>query len=165
MKRIALALLGAVLLSGAAWAFENESYVVVRLNDPSYRHVVTRTGAIEIVNPDLRENEILVSVTERQLEKLQDEPAVALIYPASEDLVRGIPVHGCSRTEEELVGELVMKMGKGWTNGQKIAAKLTYSYGYIPPSLGYRSGCGFSAASVRGVVAIRATRVRVHIES
>ncbi len=136
MKRIALALLGAVLLSGAAGAFENESYVVVRLNDPSYRHVVTRTGAIEIVNPDLRENEILVSVTERQLQKLQDEPAVALIYPASEDLVRGIPVHGCSRTEEELVGELVMKMGKGWTNGKKIAAKLTYSYGYIPPSLG-----------------------------
>ena len=29
-----------------------------------------------------------------------------------------------------------MKMGKGWTNGKKIAAKFTYSYGYIPPSLG-----------------------------
>lgn len=136
MKRIGLALLGAVLLSGVACAFELESYVVVRLNDPSYRHVVTRTGAIEIVNPDLRDNEVLVSVTESQLEKLQDEPAVALIYPASQDLVRGIPVHGCSRTEEELVGELVMKMGRGWTNGRKIAAKLTYSYGYIPPSLG-----------------------------
>jgi hypothetical protein len=29
-----------------------------------------------------------------------------------------------------------MKMGKGWTNGRKIAANLTYSYGYIPPALG-----------------------------
>ena len=34
--------------------------MVVRLSDPQSRDVVTKSGATEIANPDLRENEVLV---------------------------------------------------------------------------------------------------------
>lgn len=136
VNRILLVLLAALSTHLTAWASAFESYVIVRLSDADYRHVVARSGAIEITNPDLRPDEVLVRASEEQLEQLQEEPAVALIYPASEDLVRGIPVHGCWRSDEALAGEIVTKVGQGWNNGRRVAAKLTYSYGPIPASLG-----------------------------
>ena len=119
----------------AVTGLASESYMVVRLSDPQSRDVVTKSGATEIANPDLRENEVLVSATEAQIAVLRDEPAVELLYPASEELMRGIPVHACERPETETVGEYVASVGDGWASGKLLSAKLTYTFGFISPKM------------------------------
>lgn len=113
-----------------------ESYMVVRLQNGRDAGVVSRSGAVQIANPDLRPNEVLVLATDAQLEKLRNDPAVELVYAASEDLIGGVPVHGCARTEEGLIGEYVTAVGRGWSHGRPISANLTYSIGTVSPKLG-----------------------------
>ncbi len=120
-----------------AWiaAASDPSYVVVRLSSGADREVISRSGAIEVSHPDVRNDEALVLATETQVESLQNEPAVELIYPASEELISGMPIHGCGRKDEEEIGELVMPVGRGWNNGVRTSANLTYSFGYISPKV------------------------------
>lgn len=134
MKLIALTFFAwmTIAVAGAS----EPSYIVVRLHSEQHREVISRSGAVEVAHPDLRENEVLVLVTEKQLELLQNEPAVKLIYPASDELISGIPLHGCERPEPEQIGELVMPVGRGWDGGARAAVRLTYSYGVISEKLG-----------------------------
>jgi hypothetical protein len=134
MKLIASAVLTVVL--AAAAAASEPSYVVVRLSSADSRNVVSRSGAIEVSHPDVRVDEVLVLATAKQVESLQSEPAVELIYPASEELIAGVPVHGCARKDHEEIGELVMAVGRGWNTSGRISANLTYSFGYISPKIG-----------------------------
>jgi matrixin/Big-like domain-containing protein len=120
----------------AALTLHADSYMVVRLNDSQLRDVVAQSGAIEVTNPDLRPDEVLVFATDKQLESLTEKPAVALIYPASEDLIAGVPASACYRQELPSAGEYVMAPGTGWTEGVRGAAHLTYSLGAVSPKLG-----------------------------
>ena len=61
--------------------------------DPARRDAIVRSGAVEVKHPDLRPDEVLVFVTDDQLGDLQNEPNVALIYPAWVELIQGVPVH------------------------------------------------------------------------
>jgi hypothetical protein len=124
----------AALLSASAFA--SDSYMIVRLSDPQLRDVVTKTGAVEVTNPDLRPDEILVFASDKQIEALSNEPAVAMLYPASQDLIAGVPANACYREEVVSVGELVMQPGEGWTEGRRGSAQLTYSIGAVSPKLG-----------------------------
>jgi len=133
VKAIVRVLLGFSLAWIAAAA--DPSYVVVRLSSGAGREVVSRSGAIEVSNPDVREDEMLVLATETQIESLQNEPAVQLIYPASDELISGLPTHGCGRKDQDEIGELLMPVGRGWNNGTRTSAKLTYSFGYISPKI------------------------------
>lgn len=120
--------------------------MVVRVSFGDGSGVISRSGAVRIENPDLRPDEILILATEAQLEKLRNEPSVALVYPASEDLIGGVPVHSCARPEtgvvgeglvgESMVGEYVMSIGDGWADRKQGAARLTYSIETVSPKLG-----------------------------
>jgi hypothetical protein len=134
VKAIVAAIFATVVMSVTALA--SESYVVVRLNDAQSRDVVSRSGAIEVTNPDLRPDEVLVLATDKQLEALGNEPAVAFYYPASQDLIAGVPANACYRQELAQIGEYVMAPGGGWTAGLRGAAQLTYSLGAVSPKLG-----------------------------
>jgi Matrixin len=134
VKVLASAILG-ILLAVLAAASE-PSYVVVRLSSADSREIVLRSGAIEVLHPDVRDDEVLVLATEKQVESLQNEPAVELIYPASAELIAGVPLHGCARKDHEEIGELVMTVGRGWNSGARTSANLTYSFGYISPKIG-----------------------------
>jgi hypothetical protein len=134
VKAIRAAFLVSLLWSLSAFA--SDSYMIIRLNDPQLREVAIKTGAIEVANPDLRPDEVLVFATDKQIEALSDEPAVALIYPASQDLIAGVPANACYRQEVQSVGELVMQPGAGWTAGMRGSAQLTYSIGAVSPKLG-----------------------------
>ena len=70
-----------------------------------------------MTNPDLRPDEVLVFATDKQIEALSNEPAVALIYPASQDLIAGVPANACYRQEVESIGELVMRRAPGGRRG------------------------------------------------
>ena len=128
--------LGVLLLLGRTAGASEASYFVVRLNDIDQRHVITDSGATEVTNPDLRADEVLVQATDAQIQKLQSEPAVELIYAASDELARGVPVNACIRAEPLPIGELVERVGEGWTEGRKLSAHLTYSIGFVPTGLG-----------------------------
>lgn len=129
MKAFGIAILAALTLRA-------DSYMVVRLSDPQLRDVVAQSGAIEVTNPDLRPDEVLVFATDKQLESLTEKPAVALIYPASEDLIARVPASACYRQELPSAGEYVMPPGTGWTEGARGSAHLTYSIGTVSPKLG-----------------------------
>jgi hypothetical protein len=124
------------LLLWSTTVLASDSYVIVRLNDPQLREVATKSGAIEITNPDLRPDEVLVFATDKQLEALSNEPAVSFLYPASQDLIAGVPANACYRQEVESVGEYVMAPGAGWTEGLRGSAHLTYSIGAVSQKLG-----------------------------
>ena len=129
MKAFGIALLGALLLQA-------DSYMIVRLNDAQQRDIVVKSGAIEVTHPDLRPDEVLVFATDEQMEALSEESAVALIYPASQDLIAGVPANACYRQELPAAGEYVMPPGSGWTDGARGAVHLTYSIGAVSPKLG-----------------------------
>ena len=94
-----------------------ETYMVVRLVDRQQREVFARLDIPEVKHPDLRDDETLVFVTEEQLGNLQNEPNVALLYPASLELIQGVPVHSCSPPASGLMAEYVMNVGRGWKAG------------------------------------------------
>ena len=110
--------------------------MIVRLNDLNKEMSSLRSGAIEVTNPDLRPDEVLVFATDKQMEALSKESAVALIYPASQDLIAGVPANACYRQELPSAGEYVMPPGSGWTEGARGSAHLTYSIGAVSPKLG-----------------------------
>jgi hypothetical protein len=125
MKSILALLSFGSLLQGA------EQYLVVRVNSPEFRYVVTRSGARDLQHPDLRPDEVLVAADERQIEMLQNEPAVSHFYPASQDLVSAAPVYACATTMDHTsVGEFKLQ-GKGWG-----VVRLTYTFESITPKLG-----------------------------
>ena len=49
-------------------AFASDSYMIIRVNDPQSREVAIKTGVIEVANPDLRPDEVLVFATDKQIE-------------------------------------------------------------------------------------------------
>src|SRR5688500_1694019 len=106
--------------------------MVVRLVDPLQREVFVRLGIAEVRRPDLREDEVIVYVTPEQLVDIQNEPNVALVYPASLELIQGVPVQSCTPPEPDMVGQYVMNVGRGWGSG----AKLTYSVQSFTEKLG-----------------------------
>ena len=150
VKAIGAAIFAAVVMSVTALA--SESYVVVRLNDPQSRDVVARSGAIEVTNPDLRPDEVLVLATAKQLEALGNEPAIAFYYPASQDLIAGVPANACYRQELAQIGEYVMAPGAGWTAGLRRAGA-AYLFARIGfPEARQGTDVGKYPARVEGVV-------------
>ena len=121
----------AALALGTAVLHATEQYLVVRVNSPEYRYVVTRSGARDLQHPDLRPDEVLVAATDKQVEELQNEPAVSHVYAASEDLISAAPVYACATTMEESHVAAYRLLGKGWGT-----ARLTYTFESISPKLG-----------------------------
>ncbi len=60
------------------------------------RAIAIETGAAIHDNPDLLPHHLLIEGTVDQVRRLADWDEVSYIFPASTDLIRGLPVHGCA---------------------------------------------------------------------
>lgn len=91
------------------------------------------TGGFRVLErPDLVARQRLVEVTLAQALELSDWPEVLYIFPASEELIAGVPLLGCpgSTEEESEIGEYVAAVGRGWpVIGRELT--LTYSFSQL----------------------------------
>ncbi len=66
------------------------------LNPTDMDRLVVQSGARLLSSPDLLPNDRMVEASPESLRALRDVPEMAVIYPASYDLLAGIPVRGCA---------------------------------------------------------------------
>jgi len=92
------------------------------------RAIVADTGLENLENPDLVPNHILVRGSREQLFTLANSDEVSYIFPASEDLLRGNPVHACAGalTTQGPVQQAVPLVGDGWDGPGLGSANLNY---------------------------------------
>ncbi len=64
--------------------------------DSEARAIATGVGASIHDNPDLLPHDLLIEGTVDQVRQLADWDEVSYLFPASSDLVQGVPVHGCA---------------------------------------------------------------------
>lgn len=101
------------------------------------RAITVQTGLTIHENPDLLPNHLLVSGPPGQIAALADWDEVAYIFPASDDLVRGSPVHGCAGalTAQGQVGQAIAIVGDGWDGPGRGAADLQFAFGHLTEKL------------------------------
>jgi hypothetical protein len=94
------------------------------------RAIANDTGLVIQDNPDLLPNHLLLSGTGNQLMELSQWDEVSYIFPASQDLVQGNPVHGCAGalTAAGPVGQAVPLVGDGWDGPGLGTASLSYAF-------------------------------------
>jgi hypothetical protein len=97
------------------------------------RAIAIETGAVIHDNPDLLPHHLLIEGTVHQIRHLADWDEVSYIFPASTDLIRGLPVHGCAGalTAAGPVAQAVPLVGDGWDGPGLGSANLSYSFVYV----------------------------------
>ncbi len=97
------------------------------------RAIATESGAAIHDNPDLLAHHLLIEGTVHQVRELANWDEVSYIFPASTDLVRGLPVHGCAGalTSAGPVAQGVPLVGDGWDGPGLGSAALNYSFVYV----------------------------------
>ncbi len=97
------------------------------------RAIAIQTGAVIHDNPDLLPHHLLIEGTVDQVRRLADWDEVSYIFPASNDLIRGLPVHGCAGalTMAGPVGQAVPLVGEGWDGPGLGSANLSYAFVYV----------------------------------
>jgi hypothetical protein len=93
------------------------------------REIATREGLLIRNSADLLATHLLVEGTLEQARRAAGWDEVAYVFPASPELINGLPVHGCSGalTIQGPVGNLAAKIGEGWDGPGRNRASLTYS--------------------------------------
>ncbi len=94
------------------------------------RSIALETGATIHDNPDLLPHHLLIESTVDQVRRLADWDEVSYIFPASGDLIRGLPVHACggALTTAGPVGQAVPLVGDGWDGPGLGSASLNYAF-------------------------------------
>jgi hypothetical protein len=94
------------------------------------RAIAIETGAAIHDNPDLLPHHLLIEGTVDQVRQLAAWDEVSYIFPASADLTRGLPVHGCASalTADGPVGQSVPLVGYGWDGPGLGSASLNYAF-------------------------------------
>ena len=84
-------------------------------------------------NPDLLPHHLLIEGGVDQVRQLAAWDQVSYIFPASMDLVHGLPVHGCAGalTTAGPVAQAVPLVGDGWAGPQHGSANLSYAFVYL----------------------------------
>lgn len=97
------------------------------------RGIALQAGAAIHDNPDLLPHYLLIEGTVGQVRRLADWDEVSYIFPASSDLMRGLPVHGCAGalTTNGTVGQAVPLIGNGWDGPGLGSANLNYAFVYV----------------------------------
>ena len=105
-----------------------EFYFDVDLN--VVREIASGLGFQIQENPDLVANHVLLRGNFDQMLVLARWDEIAYIFPASEDLAAGIPVHGCmgALTNFGPVGQSIEMIDDGWDGPGKGSASLNYSF-------------------------------------
>jgi hypothetical protein len=120
-------LLASNLTSGPAPAVIVEFYSDVLEGDA--RAIAAETGVSILENPDLLPHHLLIEGTVDQVRQLADWDEVSYIFPASPDLVRGVPVYGCAGalTSAGPVAQAVPLVG-AWAGATGGSASLNYAF-------------------------------------
>ncbi len=94
------------------------------------RAIALETGAAINDNPDLLPHHLLIEGTVDQVRQLADWDEVSYIFPASTDLIHGLPVHACAGalTTAGPVGQAVPLVGDGWAGPEHGSASLSYAF-------------------------------------
>jgi hypothetical protein len=94
------------------------------------RVIALDTGATIHDNPDLLPHHLLIEGTVDQVRRLAGWDEVSYIFPASRDLIRGLPVHACAGalTSAGPVGQAVALVGDGWDGPGLGSASLNYAF-------------------------------------
>ena len=100
------------------------------------RRLVLQQGFSLMENPDAGPQRLVIQRRQRAragdpLRGLAARDEVAYVFPASEELVRGIPVIPCTSaiTVSGLVGQYIATMGNGWDDAGLGSAALQYVWG------------------------------------
>jgi hypothetical protein len=99
--------------------------------DPAVaRRLLSETGAALRQHPDLLDHQFLADLDEPSAARLAAAEEVAWIFPASGELVRGLPVRACAGAvaEDGAVGSYIEKIGEGWDGAGRGAAALRYAF-------------------------------------
>jgi hypothetical protein len=120
-----------VRFAGVAAAVLVEFYSDVREGDA--RAIANETGVVIHDNPDILPHHLLIEGTVDQVRQMADWDEVSYIFPASWELVRGLPVHGCpgALTTSGPVGQAVPLVGNGWDGPGLGSANLSYAFVHI----------------------------------
>jgi hypothetical protein len=99
------------------------------------RAIAIESGATIHENPDLLPHNLLIEGTGEQVRRLTGWDEVSYIFPASTDLVQGVPVHGCAGalTIAGPVAQAVPLVGDGWAGPSHGSANLNYAFVYLTP--------------------------------
>ena len=118
------------------------SYLIVEFYpdvDPGVaRTLVLGSGASIQENPDLAPDHLMVLGTPAQASALAGWDEVAYIFPASSDLINGVPVEPCSSalTVQGPVGQYIPLIGDGWAGPGHGTASLQYAFTSVTAKLG-----------------------------
>ena len=102
------------------------------------RALVAESGLEIRDHKDLVGEHLLVRGALGSIRALAEWDEVAYIFPASGELVTGLPLVGClgGATEAGQVGQLTQRIGEGWEGAGQNRASLTYSFqGGVPSRL------------------------------
>jgi hypothetical protein len=90
-----------------------------------------------IDNPDLVPNHLLVQGPVESMKQLAAWDEVEYVFPASDDLVAGVPVNSCAGalTSQGPVSQGVPTVGDGWDGPGLNAASLNYAFGSLTEKL------------------------------
>lgn len=94
------------------------------------RTIAIANGVTVHDNPDLLPHHLLIEGTVDQVRRLADWDEVSYIFPASQDLIRGLPVHGCAGalTSSGPVAQAVPLVGDGWDGPGLGSAAVNYAF-------------------------------------
>jgi hypothetical protein len=97
------------------------------------RAIALESGVAIHENPDLLPHHLLIEGTVDQVRQLAFWDEVSYIFPASSDLMSGVPVHGCAGalTTDGPVGQAVPLVGYGWDGPGLGSASLNYAFVYV----------------------------------
>ncbi|MGA2883333.1 MAG: matrixin family metalloprotease [Bryobacteraceae bacterium] len=98
--------------------------------DGEARAIAMENGAAIHEHPDLLPHHLLIEGTVDQVRRLAGWDEVSYIFPASGDLIRGLPVHACAGalTTAGPVGQAVPLVGDGWDGPGLGSANLSYAF-------------------------------------
>jgi hypothetical protein len=99
------------------------------MSDGDMRWVAGQEGLLVREHPDLAARHLMLEGTEAQLERLAMREESAYMWPASEDLQKGVPVVACAGalTENGTLGQYVARVGHGWDGPGKGAVELLWT--------------------------------------
>ena len=120
--------LDGILLAGQARPVLVEFYSDVPAGEA--RAIALQAGVSVHDNPDLLPHHLLIEGTVDQIRQLADWDQVSYIFPASADLIGGLPVHGCAGalTSSGPVGQAVPLVGDGWDGPGLGSASVNYAF-------------------------------------
>lgn len=111
----------------------NSSYLVEFFPDVDMgqaRAIVADTGMTVLERTDLIPNHLLVSGNPANLPALSSWDEVAYVFPASDDLVQGVPLNACAGAATSLgaIGQVIVHVGNGWGSSVQGWVNLFYSF-------------------------------------